>query len=49
MVGLLTFVRLLAAVNRHSGDIHEVPGRAVMVKEPICANPTKAWIKCAAS
>ena len=42
MVGLLTFREVLAAVNRHRGDIHEVPVEQVMVKEPICANPDES-------
>ena len=42
MVGLVTFREVLAAVNRHRGDIHEVPVEQVMVKEPICANPDES-------
>jgi CBS domain-containing protein len=42
MVGLLTFREVLAAVNRHRGDIHEVRVEQVMVTEPICANPDES-------
>jgi CBS domain-containing protein len=42
MVGLLTFREVLAAVNRHRGDIHEVRVEQVMVREPICANPDES-------
>jgi CBS domain-containing protein len=42
MVGLLTFREVLAAVNRHRGDIHEVLVEQVMVKEPVYANPDES-------
>jgi CBS domain-containing protein len=42
MVGLLTFREVLAAVNRHRGDIHEVRVEQVMVREPVCANPDES-------
>jgi len=42
MTGLLTFREVLAAVNRHRGDIHEVRVEQVMVGEPICANPDES-------
>jgi CBS domain-containing protein len=42
MVGLLTFREVLAAVNRHRGDIHEVLVEQVMVREPIYANPDES-------
>ncbi|HZF23504.1 MAG TPA: CBS domain-containing protein [Burkholderiales bacterium] len=42
MTGLLTFREVLAAVNRHRGDIHEVRVEEVMVMEPICANPDES-------
>jgi CBS domain-containing protein len=42
MVGLLTFREVLAAVNRHRGDIHEVRVEQVMVTEPICADPDES-------
>jgi len=42
MTGLLTFREILAAVNRHRGDIHEVRVEEVMVMEPICANPDES-------
>ena len=39
---LLTFREVLAAVNRHRGDIHEVRVEEVMVREPVCANPNES-------
>lgn len=39
LTGLLTFREVLAAVNRHRGDIHEVRVEEVMVREPVCADP----------
>jgi CBS domain-containing protein len=42
MVGLLTFREVLAAVNRHRGDIHEVLVEQVMVREPVYANPDES-------
>jgi CBS domain-containing protein len=42
MVGLLTFREVLAAVNRHRGDIHEVRVEEVMVMEPVCASPDES-------
>jgi len=33
---------VLAAVNRHRGDIHEVRVEEVMVREPVCANPDES-------
>ena len=35
MTGLLTFREVLAAVNRHRGDIQEVRFEQVMVREPV--------------
>jgi CBS domain-containing protein len=42
MTGLLTFREVLAAVDRHRGDIHEVRVDEVMVREPVCANPDES-------
>ena len=42
ITGLLTFREVLAAVNRHRGDIHEVRVEEVMVREPVCANPDES-------
>ena len=42
LTGLLTFREVLAAVNRHRGDIHEVRVEEVMVREPVCANPDES-------
>jgi CBS domain-containing protein len=40
MIGMITFREVLAAVQRHSGDIHEVPVSEVMVKDPVCGAPS---------
>ena len=42
LIGLLTFREVLAAVNRHRGDIHEVRVEQVMVNEAVCANPDES-------
>ncbi|HEV8260799.1 MAG TPA: CBS domain-containing protein [Burkholderiales bacterium] len=42
ITGLLTFREVLAAVNRHRGDIHEVRVEEVMIREPVCANPNES-------
>jgi CBS domain-containing protein len=40
MIGMITFREVLGAVQRHAGDIHEVPVSEVMVADPVCGAPT---------